>query len=281
MHDRELICEDNIGRITYRDFVGGQHHAPCDQANHGTHTAAIILGTARNAQLLVGRIVEGRHFQDPKSIAEVRVETEEGETVLKSHPQGIKYATNDWYADIICMSFGYDRYSPELSEIQSAILQAYSKNVILIAAAANHGGLENVSYPANQEQVICISSTDGHGNASRFNPSPQQCNIFSVLGEAVPSNGAERKSGTSFAAPIAAGIAAVTIEYLNKRKVSWLDERRDVASRIKSRKGILAVMKNNLSSGERDGFRFLRPWKLFQKDFDRIDALLLDSLEDV
>lgn len=183
------------------------------------------------------------------------------------------------------MSFGYDQYTPELAEIQSAILHAYSKNIILMAAAANHGGLRNVSYPANQEQVICISSTDGHGRASNFNPSPQRCNVFSVLGEAVPSywhlSGAQRKSGTSFATPIAAGIAAVTIEYLSQRKVSWPDERKDTASRIKSRRGMMTIMERHLSSGERDGFRFLCPWKLFKKDFDRIDALLLDSLEDI
>lgn len=164
-------------------------------------------------------------------------------------------------------------------------MYAYSKNVILLAAAANHGGLGNVSYPANQEQVICISSTDGHGNSSRFNPSPQRCHVFSVLGEAVPSNwhesGSQRKNGTLFATHIAASIAAVTIEYLNRQKISWSDEQRVIASRIKSRNGIMTVMEKHMSAGERDRFRFLRPWKLFQKDFDRIDALLLDSLEDL
>lgn len=74
MNDRDLIVESNVERITYRDFVRGQHDAPCDLASHGTHTAAIVLGIAKNAKLLVGRVVEELHFQDPGSIAKVCIQ---------------------------------------------------------------------------------------------------------------------------------------------------------------------------------------------------------------
>lgn len=191
------------------------------------------------------------------------------------------YAVDHWDADIICMPFGFSELTSNLDCIQRAISHAHHKQVILMAAAANHGGLDDVAYPANQSEVICINSTDGEGNKSHFNPSPEGHEPVSVLGEAVPSHwpqtGAARKSGTSFAAPVAAGIAAVIMDYLNLRKGSWTEEQKFYASKIKRRKGMVSVLQKNLSA-KRDKFQFLRPWELFNNDFQTIDTLLWETL---
>lgn len=153
-----------------------------------------------------------------------------------------------------------------------------------MAAAANHGGLDDVAYPANQNEVICASSTDGEGNQSHFNPSPQGFNTISVLGEAVPSSwpgtGAPRKSGTSFATPIIAGAAAVVLSYIRWRKEAWTADEKYTASKARSKKGMTTIMER-LMTTHRAGFQFLRPWKLFEKELKVIDELLLETLRGV
>jgi subtilisin family serine protease len=70
-------------------------------------------------------------------------------------------------------------------------------------------------------QVICINSTDGFGNPSAWNPSPTRDRNFSIIGEGIEAawptqlgaTNAKVASGTSVATPIAAGIAALILQY--------------------------------------------------------------------
>jgi subtilisin family serine protease len=196
----------------------------------------------------------------------------------------LEYAISEWKVDIICMPFGCPRLDRDLHNTQKAIKKAHSENIIMLAAAANHGLLDNVSYPANQDEVICVGSTDGLGNRSHFTPAPEKGVHISVLGEAVPSdwqdNMSRRKSGTSFAVPIAAATASVIIDYLQRRGMSWTEEKKYHASKIKTRKGIVSVVEKHAAITDQ-GFCFLRPWKLFEKDFETIDHILLDTLRHV
>ena len=123
--------------------------------------------------------------------------------------------------DIITMSFGLEE---EHGGMQKAIIEAYSKNILMFAAASNEGGNRIVTYPARKEQVICIYATDGKGEPYRSNPTPIGNSYrFATLGEGVKSawpkglkKGAapeQRMTGTSFATPIAAGIAACLLEF--------------------------------------------------------------------
>jgi hypothetical protein len=70
--------------------------------------------------------------------------------------------------------------------VQKAILEAFSKNIIIFAAA---GGKGNVTYPARRNEVICVYATDGSGNVSDRNPSQLKnsgCH-FATLGAGVKS----------------------------------------------------------------------------------------------
>lgn len=123
------------------------------------------------------------------------------------------------------MSLGY---RTEILEIKVAIREAFHKGIIIIAASSNSGVNPRypISFPANMRQVICIHSSDGEGNPSPRNPSPTpDCNL-AVLGEGVAaawphlldidtdrSDGLRVASGSSVAAPIAAGLASLVIEY--------------------------------------------------------------------
>ena len=125
--------------------------------------------------------------------------------------------------DIISISLGY---RIESEPIKVALRDAFHSSIIIFAAASNSGvnPRNPISFPANMRQVICIHSSDGDGNPSPHNPpATPDCN-FAILGEAVAaawprdlqndrSDNLRVASGSSVATPIAAGLAALIIEY--------------------------------------------------------------------
>ncbi|KFY52592.1 hypothetical protein V496_08343 [Pseudogymnoascus sp. VKM F-4515 (FW-2607)] len=249
MDDNFIQLKENRTRITYQSFVTGDKNPtePSDLVGHGTHVAGLLLQVAPNADIYVAKISDKDELYDPNDIA-----------------SAIRHSVDNWHAHIISMSFGFDNLTQKLDCIKREILYAHSEETVLFAAARNNGGVKGIAYPASQTEVICINSTDGEGNPSPFNPSPKEDKNFSTLGEAVlsswPRSVQQRMTGTSFATPIAAGIAAVTMDYMEQRTMDWSkDDDRYVARRIKTRGGIIAVFDKHLSD-PRSGFRFLCPW---------------------
>ena len=200
-----------------------------------------------------------------------------------THFQAIRHAIQEWKVDIITMSFGFPFLDEYLDGIQTAINEAFVSKILMFAAAKNDGANSGIAYPANQDQVICVNSTDGQGNPSKYNPSPVIGRNLSVLGEDVLSSwplhfriGMQRKSGTSYATPIAAGIAAVVLDYA-RQKMQPND--RYAISKLRTPKGMQAVL--SLMCKDRGGYRYLAPWEFFNEDKLNIYWAILDILKKV
>lgn len=120
--------------------------------------------------------------------------------------------------------------------------------------------------PADYSDVFCIHSTDGSGNGSSFNPTPRDSTInFATIGEAVESSWPKDlciptedpsvrtftkiKFGTSFATPIAVGIAALVLRYTS----FYIDT--DLADELKKFASMQSVLKR--LSNHRNGFHYL------------------------
>lgn len=170
--------------------------------------------------------------------------------------------------DIISMSFGYRR---ENATIKAAIRDAFHKGLIIFAAASNSGVNPRlpVSFPANIRQVICMHSSDGDGNPSGRNPpATSDCNL-SILGEGVAAawpchlyterhDNLRVASGSSVAAPIAAGLAALILEYASQggegpevvsewTRLRHSDEMRKILSSMgRERAGYLSIAPSSL-----------------------------------
>lgn len=192
------------------------------------------------------------------------------------------------------MSFGFPTCDIDgYNELEDAIMNAYSKHVLLFAAASNNGGKLGRAYPAREQNVICIHSTDTNGNRSRFSPTavPDDVNLATV-GEAVESGWpvhlcddtinpscVKHKSGTSFATPIAAGIAAFLLHYARIH----IPEKADMLKRQKRMKAVLRRISEKGSAQKlRDGYHFidisLYSDGLFGKDKEFIDLTIRDLL---
>ncbi|KAF1985820.1 subtilisin-like protein [Aulographum hederae CBS 113979] len=191
------------------DLQGG------DVAGHGTHTTSILLDLAPDADIYVARIAVKGPVQ-PDQIA-----------------KAIHHATSIWQVDIITMSFGYPRRLPTYPLLEQAIALASSSTppTLLFAAASNHGGNRSRAYPARDDRVLAVHSTDTLGNPSPFNPSPlPDRDNLATLGEAVRGawppalcdlsanpEATQYKSGTSFATPILVAQAAFLLAFARQR----------------------------------------------------------------
>lgn len=125
------------------------------------------------------------------------------------------------------MSFGFpSREVDGYKHLEQSIKHAINQNVLLFAAASNNGANTKRAYPARHPDVICIHSTNAKGTPSDFNPIPLPGDNFATIGEVVesawPVNLCDlkknrlcvaHKSGTSFATPIASGVAAFLLQY--------------------------------------------------------------------
>lgn len=146
----------------------------------------------------------------------------------------------------------------------------------MLAAASNDGAnratADQVPFPARMSEVICINSSDGYGNPSAFNPPAVDGTFnFMTLGESVPiplepdgyqrgeahGENVHRETGTSFATPIGASIAACFMEFLLQ---NLLRKDKQVPKELHPRDVITRLFAGMSSS--HNNFRYLRPWDL-------------------
>lgn len=127
-------------------------------------------------------------------------------------PRAVKWAV-DQGAQVINMSLGST--TPDWpSSWDEAFLYAEQNDVVVVAAAGNRaGGMEQVGAPATIPGVLTVAGVDKQGEAS-FDSSTQGISIgvaapADPLIGGLPGGGYADWSGTSGAAPLVAGVAAL------------------------------------------------------------------------
>ncbi|KAH7127826.1 peptidase S8/S53 domain-containing protein [Dactylonectria estremocensis] len=242
---------DNGSQIKYQSWVD-ENPAWKDQVGHGTHLATLLRRIAPNSQLHVARV-----FKKKLSM----------EKSARCISEAIRHAVDEWNVDIIVMSFGFE---DEQNPLSDSVNYAAQNNVLMFAAASNDGKNrpEEVAWPARDIHVICVHSAEGYGTPSTFTPSPQDNQRIMVLGECVisawPQHLASPKnhklmSGTSCAAPIAAGIAAILLDYAR----GFLGN--DEWKRFRRVDPMRRMFEKMRGPGSPSGYWWIRHWKLFDE----------------
>ena len=211
------------------------------------------------------------------------------------------------------MSFGMDNDNPAM---QKQILKAYNENIIMFAAASNRGKNYEVTFPARENEVICIYSTNGNGGKSYCNPAGLKNSgyHFATVGVAVKSawplsfplppntpstsersmagaaqqscerppagtpkankSPERRMTGTSFATPIVAAIAAYILDFARMHGIS-----EELYQRLRCRKGMQEIFADHMVV-KSDELHYIHPWKLFadHRPDEHIISLIKDTL---
>ncbi|HWC26264.1 MAG TPA: S8 family serine peptidase, partial [Solirubrobacteraceae bacterium] len=169
-----------------------------DDNGHGTHVAGAAAARANNARGIAGA-APGAPLAICKALDRAGAGTVAGIAGC------IAYLATAG-AKIISLSLG----TPADSMTLRSAVSAASGSALILAAAGN-GGNETPSYPAFYPQVVSVAATDHRDERAAFSTSNADVEV-AAPGVAILStwpNGYRVLSGTSMAAPYAAGAAAV------------------------------------------------------------------------
>ncbi|BAH38386.1 MAG TPA: peptidase S8 [Gemmatimonas aurantiaca] len=195
-----------------RDIMG-------PDAKHGTHVAGII-GAVRDAANPVQGIAPNVRLMGVRAVPD-------GDERDPDIARAVRYAVDNG-AQIINMSFG-KAWSPQKPVVDSAMRYAASKGVLLVHAAGNDSENNDVSpsFPssvtvegARVETWIEVGASSWKGKdklaATFSNYGKSRVDLFAPgddILSTVPGGGVKRESGTSMAAPVVSGVAALLMAY--------------------------------------------------------------------
>jgi len=238
---RREIVKDNESDINDRYY--GNNDIMAGEPMHGTHVTGIIAAERGN-----GKGVDG--ICDNVRIMMIRA-VPNGDEHDKDIALAIRYAVDNG-ARVINMSFGKN-LSPEKPWVDSAVKYAESKGVLLIHAAGNDNAdvdttdnfpsphFKRSTYTASNWITVGASSDPlaepgfNSYTASFSNYGKQEVDVFAPgtrIYSTVPGNKYENLQGTSMAAPVVTGVAALILEFypnLTPQQVKYCIEKSAVA----------------------------------------------------
>lgn len=216
-YDPRPIVGDNYADVTERRYGNADATGPF--AKHGTHVAGII-GAVRGNGTGVDGIAPAVRLMSVRAVPD-------GDERDKDIANAIRYAVDNG-ANVINMSFG-KAYSPYKGAVDEAVKYADAHGVLMVHAAGNDGadlGVKNNfptpeyldgGRPRSWIEVGASSWRGGDSLAAGFsNYSRDHVDLFApgvAILSTIPGNEYERDEGTSMAAPVVSGVAALLMAY--------------------------------------------------------------------
>lgn len=197
----------------------GQVNPTGEGTRHATMVAGTIGATANNSIGSVG-------VDQQVKILPLQVFSDDGEAYTDDIASAIDYAT-DMHAKVINLSLGTNQYD---STLLSSINRAIANGTLVVASSGNCALNDEpicnsltppgrMVYPALYPQVLAVGATDSNDVRSNFSSYGPQLDVVAPGSAISPlpiyNNGSLNSYatayGTSFSAPIVAGIASLLI----------------------------------------------------------------------
>ncbi len=209
----------DIGVVYENDFADGDVDVKPDwtgRQTHGTHVTGIIGGKTNNGIGIAGVCNDTVFFIKAVKDGDTLFDTEAARLAILEMARFPKLR-------VINMSWGMLKAN---SMLEAACNYAWSQNKLLIAASGNNAK-EQALYPANYDNVIAVGSVgyDISTTSVVFSPfsnysSKQEITAAGGNGDGgpydiwstLPSGKYGRMAGTSMAAPMVAGVAALMFD---------------------------------------------------------------------
>lgn len=175
--------------------LSGEVNSSADDNGHGTQVAGVIIDSTL----------------DNVTVRPYKVLDKWGQGTVVTLAAGIICAVNDG-VDVINMSISLSESSETLRE---AVLLADRNDIVLIAASGNDSS-DTKYYPASYDCVIKVGATNEAGTIANFSTRGEDVDFAAPgVGILTANTGGTYKtvSGTSFASPLVAGLAATMLSY--------------------------------------------------------------------
>ncbi len=211
------IVGDDYADKTERRY--GNNDAEGPDPGHGTHVAGII-GATRDNSIGIDGVARGVRLMSVRAVPN-------GDERDKDVANAIRYAVDNG-ADVINMSFGKS-YSPHKDVVDAAVQYADSMGVLMVHAAGNDGAnvdsTDNFPSPyyadgGRAQRWIEVGASSWEGGeklaASFSNYGAERVDVFAPghsIYSTVPDDAYERNDGTSMAAPMVSGLAALIMAH--------------------------------------------------------------------
>ncbi|WP_334489502.1 S8 family serine peptidase [Micromonospora sp. CPCC 205711] len=202
------VTVDGYNAITGAAVAAG---TTSDDNGHGTMVAGIAAANTGNGTGIAGAAWTAR-------VMPVKVLGADGRGNDSTIATGITWAA-DHGATVVNLSLGG---SADSSVLHDAVTYATDRGVLVVAAAGNYGSSLPL-YPAAYPEVLAVGATDSAGNLTDFSSWGDHIDVaapgFDILSTSQNQTYA-LGDGTSFAAPIASGVAAL----VRTANPSWTPE---------------------------------------------------------
>lgn len=188
---------DLVGALSRRTPAGR------DASDHGTGVTSVAAAVTNNGKGTASTNVDGRFLEVLSYDVLARPRAAADDVA-----DGITAATDDG-ARVIVLAFGARGPAPEVA--RKAVAYAARRDVVVVAAAGNGNGADAGDFwPANVPGVLVVGAVDGGRRPAWSNTTAGVSLAVSAPGEGVcvatADGGFERRSGTSYAAPLVAGL---------------------------------------------------------------------------